>query len=71
MVCVMFLMGVIVGSVVTNMLYSIHKIGHLKIVQQDDGGPFVFLESTFPLDAVKKKKYIVMDVIVGPDASRK
>ena len=50
---------------------DIHKIGRLKIVQQDDGGPFVFLESAFPLDAVKKKKYIVMDVIVGTDASRK
>lgn len=57
------LIGAVIGVVITGMVIYIHIVGTLRIDHSDPmENPYLFLELSKRLEAVTKKKYVVLRV---------
>ena len=57
------MIGVIVGSIVTQIILRIKSVGTMRIDTSDpEDGPYLFLELTKDVLYVKRKKYITLKV---------
>ena len=55
--------GVIVGSIVTQIILRVKSVGTMRIDTSDpEDGPYLFLELTKDVLYVKRKKYITLKV---------
>ena len=69
---IMFAMGLFVGISTTILGIRLRSIGHLRVDQSDpDDGPYLFLELTSTTEALKKRKYVTLDVKVENYISQK
>lgn len=60
---VIFLIGILVGCVVTLFIFRMRSVGSLRIDTSDpDDGPYLFLEMSKDVNKVRKKKYITLKV---------
>lgn len=66
----MFIGGVIVGSVITLLVFRPKTIGALRVDHSDPDGPYLFLELTDGIDKVKSKKYVTLQVKIKDYISR-
>ena len=61
-VLIMFAVGVIVGSVSTQLILWTKRVGNLRVDTSDPDGPYLFLELTKGLESVTKKDIVVLKV---------
>lgn len=61
-VFLMYLVGVIIGNVVTTIMFKSKQVGNLRIDTSDPDGPYLFLELTKDLDSVVKRKSVTLKV---------
>ena len=54
----MFLIGAMVGYILTTVISRLRTAGILKVVTADEDGPYLFLELSQNVGDVSKKKYI-------------
>lgn len=60
---IIFLIGMLVGCVVTLFIFCMRSVGSLRIDTSDpDDGPYLFLEMSKDINKVCKKKYITLKV---------
>lgn len=60
---IVFVVGIIMGSVVANAIFRRHTIGSLRIDNSDTNDePYLFLEMTCDVGDIYKHKYVLMDV---------
>ena len=62
LVFLMYLAGVIIGSVVTTIMFKSKQVGNLRVDTSDPDGPYLFLELTKDLDSVVKRKSVTLKV---------
>ena len=61
-VFLMYLAGVIIGSIVTTIMFKSKQVGNLRVDTSDPDGPYLFLELTKDLDSVVKRKSVTLKV---------
>ena len=60
---VMFLIGILVGCVVTLSIFRMRSVGSLRIDTSDpDDGPYLFLELSKDVSVVYQKRYVTFKV---------
>ena len=60
---VIFLIGILVGCVVTLFIFRMRSVGSLRIDTSDpDDGPYLFLELSKDIGEIYRKKYITLKV---------
>lgn len=58
-----FLVGAVLGSVISGVILYLHVVGTLRVDRSDPTeNPYLFLELSKRLEAVTKKKYVVLRV---------
>lgn len=62
LILIMFAVGVIVGSVATQLILWSKRVGNLRVDTSDPDGPYLFLELTKGLESVTKKDIVVLKV---------
>lgn len=65
-----FILGVIVGTIVVKMLEP-KNIGSLRVDHSDPDSPYVFLEANIPMDEIQKHKRVILDVKIQDYLPRK
>lgn len=65
-----FILGVIVGTIVVKMLEP-KNIGGLRVDHSDPDSPYVFLEASIPMDEIQKHKRVILDVKIQDYLPRK
>lgn len=69
---IMFGIGVVVGCVVMMIVHRSKSIGSLRVDTSDpDDGPYLFLELAKDVNAICRKKYVLLKVKVQNFISRK
>lgn len=62
---ILYLIGVLVGSVITQIILRKRHIGYLRIDNSDPSdNPYIFLELTKPMDVIYTKQYVTLEVKV-------
>ena len=61
-VLLMFAVGIIVGSVATQLFWRPKGVGNLRVDTSDPDGPYLFLELTKDLDSVIKRDSVTLKV---------
>ena len=61
-VILMFSVGIIIGSVVTQLLWWPKRVGSLRVDTSDPDGPYLFLELTKDLSSVTKSDSVILKV---------
>ena len=61
-VILMFLAGIVIGSVATQLIWRPKGVGNLRVDTSDPDGPYLFLELTKELDSVIKKDFVTLKV---------
>ena len=54
--------GIVIGIIFSRMVFRFILIGNLRVDHSDSDGPFLFLELSKRIEAVVRKKYVVMRV---------
>jgi hypothetical protein len=60
---VIFVIGMVIGAIISIVLYVNTSIGDLIVDSSDpDDGPYLFLELSKDVDCIKQKQHIVLKV---------
>lgn len=59
---IIFAIGVVVGSIITQIIIRSLGVGTLRIDTSDPDGSYMFLELSKGVDIVASKKYVVLKV---------
>ena len=60
---IMFVVGILVGSVITLFVFRMRSVGSLRIDTSDpEDGPYLFLELTKDVGIVYQRKYVTFKV---------
>lgn len=64
-VFVIFVIGVVVGCILTTVISRIKSVGVLRVDTSDpDDNPYLFLELSKGLDEIYRRKYVVLKVYI-------
>lgn len=62
-IAIVFVIGVLIGMMVSEIISRHDSIGALRVDSSDpDDGPYLFLELSKDVNHIKRKKYIVLKV---------
>lgn len=61
---IVFTLGILVGIILTGIVFRFFLVGTLKVDHSDPDGPFLFLELSKRIESVVSKKYVVLRVKV-------
>ncbi len=62
-IALFFVLGMLVGFILTVIATRVKAVGHLHINKSDpEDGPYVFLELTSDLNCLAKKDYVILKV---------
>jgi hypothetical protein len=59
---IIFVLGVLVGTVFTRIVFRLFSVGTLRVDHSDPDGPFLFLELSKRVETVVSKKYVMLRV---------
>lgn len=66
-VAIALLIGIAIGCVIMSVVQFRERnhqfIGYIRIDTSDPDGPYPFLESRIPMDALMKRKYVIVRII--------
>lgn len=68
---IIFVIGIVVGSLITQIIIRTLGVGTLRIDTSDPDGPFMFLELSKDVNSVASKKYVVLKVNLKSYISQK
>lgn len=72
MLAVIFFIGLLIGIAITVVIIRKHVVGTLRVDQSDPGDqPYLFLEMGKDLNAIYRKKYVLMKVKIQNYLSHK
>lgn len=58
-----FIIGIVCGAFISNLLLKKHSIGTLRIDNSDPDGPYLFLELSTNISSFNKKKQVILNVL--------
>lgn len=61
---IVFALGILVGIILTGIVFRFFLVGMLRVDRSDPDGPFLFLELSKRIESVISKKYVVLRVKV-------
>lgn len=61
----LFLVGFILGAVLSVIILRKKSVGSLKMVYDDSDGPYLFLELTKDPNSIKDKSYVALKVDIS------
>lgn len=71
MYLLLFIGGVIVGSVITWIIFRPKTVGALRVDRSDPDGPYLFLELSKGISEIASKSYVTLQVKIKDYISRK